>query len=77
MVGEPIIDIEGLVYIDDWDENPSPPDHITLDALVARAAAPKMLEDEPQSAQLLLRLRRSLITALEHVNTALKSLSET
>lgn len=75
MVAEPIIDIEGLVYVDDWDAELSAPDHITIDALMARAVAPEMRQDEPQATQLLLRLRRRLITALEHVNAALKSIS--
>lgn len=75
MVGEPIIDIEGLVYVDDCDSDLSIAEHTTLDALVARAVAPEMLQDEPQAAQLLMRLRQRLITALEHVNAAIKSTS--
>ena len=76
MVSEPIIDIEGLVYVADWEEDTASTDPFTLDELVARAVSPDMLEDEPQAADLLLRFRQRLISSLEHVNTALKSLSK-
>jgi hypothetical protein len=74
MEGEPIIDIEGLVYVDDWDADKVPAGHIAIDMLVARAVSPDMLEDEPQALQLLQRFRHRLIASLEHVNAALKSL---
>lgn len=72
---EPVVDIEGLVYVDDWDVEHKVEDHITIDELVARAVEPKMLEDEPEAEQLLLRFKQRLITALEHVNAALQSVS--
>ena len=46
MVAEPIKDIEGLVYVADWDAELSAPDHITIHALIARAVAPEMRQDE-------------------------------
>lgn len=75
MAGEPIIDIEGLVYVADWEEDTATTDTFALDDLVARAVSPDMLEEEPQAADLLLRFRQRLISSLEHVKTALKSLS--
>jgi hypothetical protein len=76
MVGEPTIDLEGLVYVDDWDPETSSTEQITLDALIARAVAPEMLLDEPQARQLLLRFRQRLLASLEHVNNSIQSLAD-
>lgn len=71
-----VIDLEGLVYVADWDEVSSDPDPVPLDKLVANAVSPDMLEDEPQAADLLLRFRQRLLSSLEHVNAAIKSVSK-
>ena len=81
MPTSPIVDIEGLVYVEDWESysvesEAAASGHITIDEMVARAVEPEMLEDEPQVKQLLLRFRQRLITALEHVNHALKTVSQ-
>lgn len=73
MAAEPILDLEGLVYVDDWQDDPmfTPREHITLDQLVAEAVSLKMLEDEPFAADLLMRFRERLFAALQHVDKAL------
>jgi hypothetical protein len=76
MGAEPVIDIEGLVYVDTSEDDSSKADPIALDDLVAGAVSPDMLEDEPKAAELLLRFRQRLLSSLDHVNTALKSLSK-
>jgi hypothetical protein len=65
MAWEPIIDIEGRVYVADWDEVSSNPVPVTIDKLVADAISPDMLEDEPQAADLLLKFRQRLLSSLE------------
>ena len=42
--------------------------------LVLQAVAPKMLEDEPEAAQLLSKFRDRLLKSLEHVEQAIASL---
>ena len=73
MASEPIIDLEGLVYVDDWELDPMFPsrEYITVDQLVAEAVSPDMLEDEPFATDLLMRFRERLFAALQHVNKAL------
>ena len=73
MAGEPIVDLEGLVYVDVWEDDPIfiPREHISLDQLVAEAVSPDMLEDEPFAADLLMRFRERLFAALQHVDKAL------
>jgi hypothetical protein len=70
---EPIIDLEGLVYVDDSEADPIfiPREYISLDQLVAKAVSPDMLEDEPFAADLLVRFRDRLFAALQHVEKAL------
>ena len=73
MASEPIVDLEGLVHVDDWEDDPLfiPREHISLDRLVAEAVSPDMLEDEPFAADLLMRFRERLCAALQHVDKAL------
>jgi hypothetical protein len=71
MAGEPVLDIEGLVYVVDWENDSATTAPVTLDGLVADAVSPDMLEDEPQAVDLLLKFRQRLLSSVEHVNTAL------
>jgi hypothetical protein len=70
---EPIVDLEGLVYVDDWEDDTMfiPREHITLDQLVAEAVSTDMLKDEPFAVDLLMRFRERLFAALQHVDKAL------
>lgn len=77
MLAEPIIDLDGLVFVDDWEDEPlflTPRRHIAVDTLVAEAVSPDMLEDEPHAEAQLAQFRERLFLALQHVDKALASL---
>ena len=74
MPAEIIIDIEGLIYVADWDPDTISQEQKTpLDRLVAEAVGTDMLEDEPLVEELLTRFRERLLLSLEFVNKALAS----
>jgi hypothetical protein len=79
MLAEPIIDLDGLVLVSDWEDDPlfPPRRHIAVDTLVAEAVSPDMLEDEPHAEAQLLQFRERLLLALQHVDQALASLRNT
>jgi hypothetical protein len=69
---ELLMSLDGTVSIDSLDM-PAPAQlaSIGLDALVARDVSPDMLEDEPNAADMLAKLRARLLTALRSVDNAM------
>ena len=74
----PSININGSVTVmfNDDVQQTIPVATADLDQLVAEAIAPEMLEDEPEAAQMLSKLRDRLLKSLEHVEKAIASLSK-
>jgi len=69
--------LDGTVSIDSLDM-PAPAQlaSIGLDALVVRDVSPDMLDDEPNAAEMLAKLRARLLTALRSVDNAMVSLRD-
>jgi hypothetical protein len=79
MAAEPIIYLDGLVLVSDWEDDPlfPPRRHIALDTLVAEAVSHDMLEDEPLAEAQLTQFRERLFFALQHVDKALAHVRNT
>jgi len=71
----PSINIDGSVTVifDDDVQQTIQVVTVELELLVAEAIAPKMLEDEPEAAQMLFKFRDRLLKSLEHVEQAIAS----
>ena len=74
---ELLMSLDGIVSIDSLDM-PAPAQlaSIGLDALVARDVSPDMLDDEPNAAEMLAKLRERLVAALRSVDNAMVSLRD-
>ena len=74
---ELLMSLDGTVSIDSLDMSaPAQLASIGLDALVARDVSPDMLDDEPNAAEMLSKLRARLLTALRSVDNAMVSLRD-
>ena len=74
---ELLMSLDGTVSIDSLDmSEPAQLASIGLDALVARDVSPDMLDDEPNAADMLAKLRARLLTALRSVDNAMVSLRD-
>ena len=74
---ELLMSLDGTVSIDSLDmSEPAQLASIGLDVLVARDVSPDMLDDEPNAAEMLSKLRERLLTALRSVDNAMVSLRD-
>jgi hypothetical protein len=72
---ELLMSLDGTVSIDSLDmSEPAQLASIGLDALVGRDVSPDMLDDEPNAAEMLSKLRARLLDALRSVDNAIVSL---
>jgi hypothetical protein len=71
-----LMSLEGmiLVSLEEFTYEPDAKGAIAVDQLISEAISTEMLEDEPEAAQMLSKLRDRLLKSLEHVEKALGSL---
>lgn len=72
----PLASLDGMVVVtsDEASLSKLKNQPIALDQLVADAASPEMLEDEPEAIQMLAKFRTRLLKSLELVDQAITSL---